>query len=270
MNHWEIGTDLGDATPIRILGNLYFVGTQPASTHIIDTGAGLIMLDSGYRQSLPLVLSHMRELGLKPADLKYIVHTHGHIDHMGGTAELVRLTGATTFLGKEDRDYANGKLDLTYSRELGMVWDDPFEPDVLLCDGDEIKLGNTCIRCVATPGHTPGAMTFFFDVEEEGKTYTAALHGGMGRNTMTREFLDRYGLSYDCREQFLWAMDRLAEEKVDIFLGNHMQHNRTPEKTVALQRGDRYAFVDPTEWKPRIEEYRAKVIRMMEEEKAGA
>ncbi len=267
MSHWEHGENLGDATPVRIFGNLYFVGTQPASTHIIDTGEGLIMLDSGYRQSLPLVLSHMREVGLDIKNLRYIVHTHGHIDHMGGTAELVRMTGAKTFLGKEDREYANGTLDLTYSKELGMVWDDPFEPDVLLSDGDEIKLGNTCIRCVATPGHTPGAMSFFFDVTEDEKTYIAGLHGGMGRNTMCREFLDKYGLSYDCREQFLQAMDRLSEERVDIFLGNHMQHNDTPKKTAALLGGDKYAFINPTEWKSRIEGYKAGVLAMLEKEK---
>ncbi len=266
MSHWEHGTNLGDAAPVRIFGSLYFVGTQPASTHIIDTEEGLIMLDSGYRQSLPLVLSHMRELGLDIQNLKYIVHTHGHIDHMGGTAELVRMTGAKTFLGKADREYANGTLDLTYSKELGMVWDQPFEPDVLLSDGDEIQLGSTRIRCVATPGHTPGAMTFFFDVTEKGETYTAALHGGMGRNTMCREFLDRYGLSYDCREQFLAAMDRLMEEKVDIFLGNHMQHNDTPQKTDALKNGDRYAFVNPLEWRSRVAGYKASVLEMLKKE----
>ena len=68
---WE-----GNIPPAKIFGNLYFVGTIPASTHIIDTGDGLIMLDSGYQHSLYLVLHNMYKLGLNPADLKYIVHTH--------------------------------------------------------------------------------------------------------------------------------------------------------------------------------------------------
>ncbi len=249
QNPWEVGANLGDAVPARILGNLYFVGTRPASTHILDTGDGLVMLDSGYRQSLPLVLSHMREVGLNPMDLRYIVHTHGHIDHMGATAELVRMTGAKTFLGREDRDYANGTLDLTYARELGMVWDDPFEPDVLLTDGDTISLGNVTIRAMATPGHTPGCMSYFFDVVQDGITYKTALHGGMGINTMCRSFLDKYGLPYSLRTEFFLAMDRLAAEPVDVFLGNHMYHNHTTEKTARVLAGEALAFVDPAEWR---------------------
>ncbi len=250
MKPWEVGSNLGDATPVNIWGNLYFVGTQPASTHILDTNDGLIMLDSGYRESLPLVLSHMRELGLDIRDLKYIVHTHGHVDHMAATAELVRMTGAKTFLGRSDRAYATGELDLTYCREFGMVWDDPFTPDVLLEDGDEIVLGSTVIRCVATPGHTPGCMSFFFDVTDGRETFRAGLHGGMGINTMSLEFLDKYGLSHDCRAQFLAAMDRLSSIPVDIFLGNHMQHNHTAQRTQAVLSGNKRAFIVPEEWKP--------------------
>ena len=104
--------------PTKIFGNLYFVGTEPASTHIIDTGDGLIMLDSGYQQSLYLVIQNMHAMGLDPLKLKYIVHTHGHIDHFGATRSLVELTGAKTFLGAPDREYANGTLDLSYAKEL--------------------------------------------------------------------------------------------------------------------------------------------------------
>lgn len=80
LHPWE-----GYMPPFRIWGNIYFVGTSPASTHIIDTGEGLIMIDSGYQHSLYLVLENMRKLGLDPMDIKYIVHTHGHIDHCGAT-----------------------------------------------------------------------------------------------------------------------------------------------------------------------------------------
>ena len=84
----------GAFPPFRIFGNLYFVGTEPASTHIVDTGEGLIMFDSGYQHSLYLVIDGMHRLGLDPHDLKYIIHTHGHIDHLGATRALVELTGS--------------------------------------------------------------------------------------------------------------------------------------------------------------------------------
>lgn len=206
------------------------------------------MLDSGYQHSLYLVLHNMHLLGLNPLDIKYIVHTHGHIDHLGATRALIELTGAKTFLGKEDKDYANGKLDLTYAKELGMEYNEFFEPDVLLSDGDKITLGNTEITAKATPGHTPGCMSYFFDVTDGERVYRAGLHGGMGINTMCRQFLDKYGLSYDCREKFIAAMDRLKNEKVDIFLGNHMQHNDTKGKAARISEGEFDAFINPDEW----------------------
>lgn len=238
---------LGYTPPFQIWGNLYFVGTVPASTHIIDTGDGLIMLDSGYQHSLYLVLQNMHTLGLDPMNIKYIVHTHGHVDHCGATRALVEMTGAKTFLGAPDRDYVNGKLDLSWARELD-VHLETFEPDVLLQDGDTISLGNTEIKTIATPGHTPGAMSYVFDVHNGSKTLTAGLHGGAGLNTLSKEFLDSYGLPYDCRGDYLASMDRLKELHVDIYLGNHAYQNKTVEKYQLLITGNKEAFVDPTAW----------------------
>ncbi len=240
---WE-----GRFPAVKIFGNLYFVGTKPASTHIIDTGEGLIMLDSGYQHSLYNVIDGIYSVGLDVHDLKYIIHTHGHIDHFGATRALVELTGSKTFLGEPDRQYANGELDLSYAKELDMEFNEIFEPDVLVKDGDIIELGNTKIKAVATPGHTPGAMSYFFDVTNGKDTFRVGLHGGMGINTLCSEFLDKYNLPYTLRDDFKRSMLRLNEEKVDIFLGNHMQHNNTEEKAEKVRNGEEYAFVNPDEW----------------------
>ena len=241
---WE-----GSMEPVKIFGNLYFVGTIPASTHIIDTGVGLIMLDAGYLESSAEVISNMERMGLRACDLKYILLTHGHIDHAGAARYFREMSGAKIAIGAPDREYVNGENDLTYAREFEMEFDF-FEPDILLSDGDEITLGNTTVRAVATPGHTPGAMSYFFSVSDGESTYTAGLHGGMGINTLTREYLDKYALPYSLREDFCRSMLRLAKENVDIFLGNHMQHNKTAEKADKVRGGDRLAFVNPDEWSP--------------------
>ncbi len=256
----------GAFEPLKIFGNLYFVGTVPASSHLIDTGEGYILLDSGYQQSLYLVLHSIYKLGLDPMKIRYIVHTHGHIDHMGATRALVEMTGAKTFIGRADREYANGTLDLSYAKELGMTFTETFEPDVLLDDGDTVTLGNTTLTAVSTPGHTPGATSYFFDVTDGERTVRAALHGGMGINTMCREFLDKYGLSYDCREKFAAAMDRLAEMKADLFLGNHMQHNDTTGKAKRVAAGESDAFIVPGEWSAYCRWAKENLFHMIEKE----
>ena len=244
-NHWD-----GSFDPVKIFGNLYFVGTPPASVHVVDTGDGLIMLDTGYQQSLYIVIDNIYRIGLDPHDIKYVLLTHGHIDHMGAAKAVKELTGAKIALGYADREYANGTLDLSYAKELDMEFAETFEPDILLSDGDEIELGDTKIRAVATPGHTPGAMSYFFSVTDGVSSYIAALHGGMGINTLCKEFLDKYSLPYTLREDFVRSMLRLNEEKVDIFLGNHMQHNHTEKKDELVKAGNTHAFVDASEWQP--------------------
>ena len=231
----------------RVFGNVYFIGTPQASSHIVDTGDGLILLDSGFIETLYILLARMEMLGLSPRDIKYIVHTHGHIDHFGATRALVELYGCKTFIGKEDAECARGHNDLSYCPEFEMRYD-PFEPDVLLSDGDEIKLGNTVITCHHTPGHTEGCMSYLFDVTDGKETFRAALHGGSGYNTLILEYLDRYGLPHSIREEFIKANERLAKEKVDIYLGNHISQNGMPEKYKKLLAGDKYAYVNGDDW----------------------
>ncbi|MBR2861725.1 MAG: MBL fold metallo-hydrolase [Clostridia bacterium] len=236
--------------PFKIFGNLYFVGYESASVHIIDTGEGLIVLDTGYQHRLYVTIDNIYAVGLNPHDIKYIFLTHGHIDHFGAARALKELTGAKIVLGKADELYATGELDLSFAKELGLEFNETFEPDILINDGDCIRLGNTTVTAVATPGHTPGAMSYFFDVTDGTETYRAGLHGGMGINTLSKDFLNKYDLPFSLRDDFCKAMLRLNEERVDIFIGNHMQHNKTPQKYQELLNGNTKAFVNPDEWNP--------------------
>ncbi|MBQ8893439.1 MAG: MBL fold metallo-hydrolase [Clostridia bacterium] len=243
---WE-----GYIKPFCIFGNLYFIGTHPASTHLIDTGDGLILMDPGYPLSLYLVLENMRALGFSPYDIKYIINTHGHYDHCGATRALAELTGAKTFLGAADLSFVNGETDL----HLGAEKSDPaycfmeiFTPDVLLRDGDHIVLGNTDILCKAAPGHTPGTMAFFFNVTDGKQTLRAAMHGGVGMNSMNKPFLEKHGLTTETRDQFVPAIMTFIDEPVDIHLGNHVGNNDTEGKAARITEAEN-PFIDPTAWK---------------------
>jgi len=249
--------------PFQIKGNLYFVGCYAASSHLIDTGEGLILIDTGYPQDLYQVIHNIYKLGFDIMDIRYIIHSHGHYDHLGGTKALVELTGARTFIGKGDEDYANGKVDLTWAKELGFTYYEAFEPDVIMEDGDVIKLGNTSIETVSTPGHTPGTVSMFFEVYDEGRAYKVAMHGGVGTNSMKDAFLERYGLSQDCRQKFLEGIEKVKDRTVDIFIGNHVWNNDTLGKYERLAAGEKDAFVDSEEWKRFLEKC-AEEVRVLE------
>lgn len=237
-----------DRIATNIIGNLYFSGTYGASTHIVDTGDGLLLFDTGYPSDTDALLSDMKYLGMNPVDIRWIMHTHGHIDHMGGTRRLVSISGAKTYIGAADADAAAGRAPLSFAEELGMKYDTPFEPDETVGDGDVLVFGNTAVACVATPGHTAGAMSYFFEISADGRKYRAGLHGGAGVNSVEKSYLDKHHLPYSLREDFIRSMKRLEKEHVDIFLGNHMAHNDTAGKYERLKNGDSLAFVNPDEW----------------------
>ena len=166
---WE-----GRMAPFKIFGNLYFIGTRPASTHLIDTGDGLLILDSGYQESLYLVLENMRQLGFNPQDIRWIVHSHGHIDHSGATTALLNLVpNIKTYIGAEDLDMVTGAKPTVWAKELNMEFN-PFTPDVLINDGDRL----TCQHGahLAPIGGGGAAKAVFFEVlREQGANFAVVI-----------------------------------------------------------------------------------------------
>ena len=173
---------LGDMKPFRLAGELYFVGTYKASSHLIDSGEGLILIDVGYEETADVVIESIETLGFDVKDVKYILLSHGHRDHSGGVPKLIARSGAKCFMFKEDLRYLNG-----------------FTPDEYLSDGQLIRLGNVEILCLHTPGHTAGTASFFFNVTENGRTLRAGTFGGAGTNQLKKPFLDDRGLPYGLR-----------------------------------------------------------------------
>lgn len=220
---WE-----GKMEPFKIIGNVYFVGTYQASSHLIDTGDGLILIDPGYANTLYLVVRSIYKLGFRPEDIKYIVNTHWHGDHTEATAAMVDLSGAKTLIGRMD-----GEKATRY-----------FQPDILLKDGDTLSLGNTTMTFMETPGHTRGTVSFFFDTVDSGKTYRVGMFGGAGANTLAQGKFDYDG----CREDYRNSLHRLQKETVDVFLGNHTWNNDTAVKGELLLKTGENRFVDPQLW----------------------
>lgn len=220
---WE-----GKMTPFKIIGNVYFIGTFQASTHLIDTGDGLIVVDPGYTNSFYLVINSIHELGFSPKDIKYIINTHWHWDHTEATAALADLSGAKTLIGRYDEEKAKAY----------------FIPDMLIKDKDTLTLGNTTIEFIETPGHTKGTISFFFNATENGKTYRVGMFGGAGANTLKAGAFD----FENCRQAYRNSLQRLKQEKVDVFIGNHVWNNDTLNKSKILFETGKNTFIDGTLW----------------------
>lgn len=233
--------------PFRIAGNVYYIGTRAVCSHLIDTGDGLIVIDTGYPEHDHLLINSIWEAGFDPHDVKIVLHSHAHYDHFGATNTLVRLFGAKAYLGRKEYESIRRKP------ELAMIPDEPyascrmFRPDVLLEDGSLITLGNTTIRCVETPGHTEGTLSFFFNMEEGGKKYLAGTFGGAGFITMYREFFVRYGLP-DLQPEFRRSLEKMKAEPVQLVLGNHPAPNHILQKREQQLRDPRgpNPFLDET------------------------
>ena len=233
-----------------MIGNLYFVGTKPASCHAIDTGEGLILIDVGYEHTADHVINALTEVGLDVKDVKIILLSHGHYDHSDGVPKIKALSGATVYMSELDNKYLKG-----------------FKPDVYLNDGDTVTLGNTEVLCLHTPGHTEGTFSFFFDVEEDGKTYRAAMFGGAGVPQLKKDYLDKNNCSYRNRGRFLDSIARLKKEKVDVFVGNHVGQNKTAEKFELMKTSKTNPFIDSKIWGEFLDSRIPKLWAVIEEEK---
>lgn len=252
--------------PFPISKNVYFVGTHAVSVHLIDTGDGLIMIDTGYPHMRSQILENFSMLGFNPEDIRVILHTHGHYDHIGSTVAFKHISGAKTYISRADNEIVNGHLNLSWAEEMGFERLCPFDSDVLLEDGDCVRLGNTQIRCLLVPGHTEGTMAFIFQTELNGKQYIAAMHGGVGTNSMEGWFLKKHGLSTACRADFRAGLRRLKKLSVDIVLGNHPDQNDTGGKAKRVLAGETEACVDPHEWQFFLENCEMKLDEMLARE----
>lgn len=147
--------------PIRVYGNTYLVGFGGLSVALIDTGAGLILVDGALPQAAPDILANVRRLGFRPSDIKYILSTEPHFDHAGGLAALARDTGATVVASP--RGAAGLRSGRLAADDPQLAYDHSFPAVARLRairGGRTLRLGNTTVAAVATPGHTMGSMSW--------------------------------------------------------------------------------------------------------------
>lgn len=237
--------------PFNIFGNVYYVGDSWVCVHLIDTGEGLLLIDAGNCGATAMLIKAIYDLGFKPDDVKWIILSHGHVDHIGAANFFKNMFGTKLYMGKPDADMFKERPEFSLIQESTDFMDDIFEPDVCIQNGDELTFGNTSIKCYIVPGHTEGCVALFFNAYDGGRIKRCGYYGGFGFNTLTKQFLDDFGdFEHNMWDTYLKSIDSVINEHVDIFLGNHTENNKFFEKLDILNKtGSNECFIDENEWR---------------------
>ena len=251
--------------PFEIADGLWYVGDTKVCVHLIDTGDGLILIDSGYLGTTHVLVDSIWRAGFDPKNIRIILHTHGHTDHFGASDEFAKMYGCKLAISKIDAELVKKQTkDGIIGGSLHPLAKAPIF-DMLLEDGDTVELGRVKIKCILTPGHTEGVLSLFFDVTYDGKTYRAGLFGGAGTNAITLKYIYKNDSPRDCDEQMLGSVEMLKTIPVDIHLGNHPANNGTLEKRERQLRDGGNPFIDVDSWPRYMDTLRAKINEIIAE-----
>lgn len=227
----------------KIMDNMYYVGTKELATFLFVTPQGIILMNSNYEASVPVIKANVEKLGFKLTDTKILIAGHAHPDHVEGDAMMKELTGAQVVVGR---------VDEAKTRE--------FKPggkvhpiDRLVDDGETVTLGGTTLTAHIMPGHTRGCLAWSTNLKENGKTYYAFIECSLnGRFIQT---LDQYpGIIDDFRATYKKALTF----PVELWVSSHASFYNMAAKYEALQKrgpGDPNPFVDPEGYKAHVDEY---------------
>jgi len=248
--------------PHRIADNLYYVGSKGLASYLVTTKKGHILINPDFETTVPLLKTNVEKLGFKFGDVKILLNSHAHDDHVGGMALAQQLTGADVYVMRGD--------DKTVASGSNGRWK-PVAVKRVLADGQKVTLGEATLTAVLTPGHTPGCTTWTMKVKDAGKTENAVIVCSPNVNPDYHLVgnKDYPQIASDYEKSFkIWKA-----LPCDVFLGAHGNYYGLEEKYARLEKGDKGAFVDPAGYKAYIEEreqaFRKRLAEQQAEAKAG-
>jgi metallo-beta-lactamase class B len=252
--------------PFRIIGNLYYVGSQGLASYLVVTPQGNILINSSLEKSVPLIQKSIEELGFRFADTKILLISHAHWDHCAGSAAIKELTGAKYMVMDADvpEIEAGGKGNFQYGDNPASRYQ-PTKVDRVLHDGDEVRLGGTVLTAHLTPGHTKGTTTWTMKASEGGKTYDVVIIGSPnvnpGYKLVNNALYPQIASDYERMFQVLKSLP------CDVFLGAHGNYFGLEAKYARMQHGDPNPFIDPEGYKSYVTEkeqsFRAELAKQM-------
>lgn len=260
--------DYQKIAPFKLFDNLYYVGPGFVSAWLIPTSAGIIMIDTAQEPYVDHVIDSIKKSGFDIKDIKYIVLSHGHLDHFGGAVRLQELSGAR--LVALDEDWKMMEQFAARPGKDGARPDQAPKRDMVVKEGDTLTLGSETLKFYKHPGHTPGSLSAEFTVYDNGTPHKAFLFGGPGpRNGVTGG------------QQFVESMNRIAQiPGIEVAVNVHSwltsypyPHGGILERAIKLKArkpGEPNVFVDSESWKRWVKMAQDGAAKNLEEEKRKA
>jgi metallo-beta-lactamase class B len=239
--------------PHRVIGNVYYVGSQGLASYLITTPQGHILINSSLESSVPLIRESVEKLGFHFSDVKILLISHAHWDHCAGSAAIKELTGAKYMVMDADvpEIEAGGKGNFQYGDSPTSHYQ-PAKVDRVLHDGDEVKLADTVLTAHLTPGHTKGTTTWTMKTKEGDKTYNVVIIGSpnvnAGYKLVNNALYPQIASDYERMFRILKSLP------CDIFLGAHGNYYGMEAKFARMKEGAANPFIDPEGYKSYVAE----------------
>lgn len=230
----ELNIEEERVAPFKVFDNLYYVGVKKISAWLLESDQGLILFDSLYGDLTGLAIESIRELGFDPDDIRYVIVSHAHRDHIGGARRLQEEFGSVVMMTEADWSIAaEPAIPEDYPKPIRHL---------SASDGSTLNLGRTRLRFFQTPGETPGVLSTRFTVYDNGYPHEAFLFGGADLNFA--------GIQQT--ELYINSVERLMQlEGIEVNIPNHPEFGEVFERYEILRErvdGDFHPFVDPESW----------------------
>ena len=243
--------------PFKMIGNVYYVGTDGLASYLITSPRGHILVDTVMPESTAQIKASIEKLGFKIGDIKYLLNTHAHIDHTGGLAEMKQASGAQLVAGEADKPLLEGGYYPGAQEETALAFP-PVKVDRTVREGDTVTVGDVTLTAHETPGHSPGCTSWTFTVKDGDASRSVLIFCSatvaLNRLVPNPTYL---GIVDDYRKTFA----RAKEMKPDVLLAPHPEMYNMPEKRAKIADGAPNPFVSPGEFNA----YAAKLEKAFED-----
>ena len=249
--------------PHRIADNLYYVGSKGLSTSLITTPEGHILINSSFERTVPIIRANVEKLGFKFTDIKILLASHAHNDHVEGHALVKELTAAKVYVMEgDDQVIANGGRGQYLYKE---TWK-PCKVDRVLHDGDKVSLGGATLVAHLTPGHTRGCTTWTMNAKDAGKLYSVVIVGSPNVNPGFK--LVGNSEYPEMAADYARTFRVLKALACDIFLGAHPAYYDGVAKYQRMKAGGPNPFVDPEGYKKAVMEWEKTYLDKLEKQRS--